>query len=102
MKLKTNDKVEILAGKDRGKSGKIIQVFPKEKKVVVEGLNKIKKHIRSNKKGEKGQIIELSAPLQISNVIILCPKCSKKTRIGIKLDGNKKIRICKKCNESID
>lgn len=102
MKVKINDKVEITRGKDRNKSGKVIQIFPKNNKVVVEGLNKIKKHMKSHKKGEKGQIIELSVPLQISNVSLICPKCSKKTRVGYKLDGDKKMRICKKCSEIID
>ena len=102
MKIKNGDKVEVILGKDRGKSGKVIQVFQKEKKIVVEGLNKIKKHMRPSKKGEKGQVIELSGPINVSNVILVCPKCEKKVRIGIKLDGSKKSRICKKCNEVID
>ena len=74
----------------------------KEAKVVVEGFNKIKKHMRTNKKGEKGQVIELSAPINSSNVMLVCPKCTKKTRTGYKIDGKKKERICKKCNEIID
>ncbi len=102
MKLKTGDKVEVILGKDRSKSGKIIQVFRKENKIVVEGLNKIKKHMRPSQKSEKGQIIELSGPINISNVLLICPKCEKKTRIGIKLDGDKKSRFCKKCKEVID
>jgi len=102
MKIKTGDKVEIILGKDRGKSGKVIQVFKKENKIVVEGLNKIKKHMRPSQKGEKGQIIELSGPINLSNILLLCPKCEKKTRIGLKLDGGKKSRICKKCKEVID
>ncbi len=102
MKIKTGDKVEIILGKDRGKSGKVIQIFLKDDKIVVEGLNKIKKHMRSGKRGEKGQIIELSAPIGVSNVMLLCPKCSKKARVGYKIDGEKKQRICKKCNEVIE
>jgi large subunit ribosomal protein L24 len=102
MKIKSGDKVEIVLGKDRGKSGKVIQVFLKEAKVVVEGLNKIKKHMRTNKKGEKGQVIELAAPINSSNVMLICPKCTKKARVGYKIDGKKKERFCKKCNEIID
>ena len=102
MKLKVGDKVEIILGKDRSKSGKIIQVFQKENKIVVEGLNKIKKHMRANKKGEKGQIIELSGPITVSNVMLICPKCSKKSRIGYKVEDKTKQRVCKKCNETIE
>ncbi len=102
MKIKTGDKVEITLGKERGKSGKVIQIFSQEAKAVIEGLNKIKKHLRANKKGEKGQIIELSAPVRISNLMLICPKCARKTRVGYKIDGNKKTRFCKKCGESIE
>jgi len=102
MKIKTGDKVTIILGKDRGKSGKIIQVFSKENKVVVEGLNKIKKHLRTNRRGEKGQIIELSAPISASNVMLVCPKCTKESRTGYKIEGKTKQRICKKCKEIID
>lgn len=102
MKIKSNDKVKIVAGKDRGKEGKVIQVFPSARRVVVEGLNIMKKHLRPKKHGDKGQVIELSAPLNAANVMLLCPKCSKVTRIGYRLDGDKKKRICRKCKEFID
>lgn len=102
MKIKTGDKVEIILGKDRGKNGKIIQVFPKELKVVVEGINIIKKHLRTNRRGEKGQVIELSAPLAMSNVMLICPRCNKKVRVGYKIEGQKKQRTCKQCSEIID
>jgi len=102
MKIKVNDKVKIIGGKDRGKDGKVIQVFPKEEKLVVEGMNIMKKHLRPNKKGEKGQVVELSAPVHLSNVLLICPKCDKPGRVGFKLDGDKKKRICKKCQEFID
>lgn len=102
MKIKVNDKVKIIGGKDRGKDGKVIQVFPKEEKLVVEGMNIMKKHLRPNKKGEKGQVVELSAPMHLSSVLLICPKCDKPGRVGFKLDGDKKKRICKKCQEFID
>jgi len=102
MKIKTNDKIKVLAGKDRGKTGKVIQTFPKNKKVVVENVNIMKKHIRPQKQGEKGQILELSAPMDVSNVALICPKCNKDAKIGYKMEGNDKKRICKKCNEIID
>jgi len=109
MKIHTNDKVKILTGKDKGKKGKIIQVFTKENKVVVEGVNLLKKNIKPKQQGEKGQIIELPAPLSISNIKLICPKCSNETRVNYKVlntDDNKekknKVRICNKCKESID
>lgn len=102
MKIKTNDKVKIIKGKDRGKEGKVIQVFITENKVVVEGLNLMKKHLRTRKQGEKGQIIELAAPIRSANVMLVCPKCAKTTRVGYKLDGVAKKRLCRKCKEFID
>jgi large subunit ribosomal protein L24 len=102
MKIKTNDKVKIMAGKDKGKEGKIIQVFPQSEKVVIEGMNIMKKHLRSKKGGEKGQMIELSAPMSVSSVMLVCSKCEKPTRVGYKLDGEKKKRVCCKCGEFID
>ena len=102
MKIKTNDKVKVLSGKDAGKTGKVIQVFPKEEKIVVEGVNIMKKSLKSNKKGDKGQLVELSGPFHISNVALICPKCSLETRVGYKIDGKDKKRACKKCKELID
>jgi len=102
MKLKTNDKVEVIKGKDSGKSGKIIQVFSKNGKVVVEGVHLMKKHMRPNKRGEKGQVIELSTPMPASNVMLLCPKCGRKSRVGYKIEAEEKKRQCKKCKEVID
>ena len=102
MKIKTNDKVKILTGKSRGKEGKVIQVFKNNDRVVVEGMNVIKKHLRARSQTEKGQVIELSAPLHISNVALVCPKCGKPTRVGYKIEGTKKTRVCRKCSETIE
>ncbi|MCX6779579.1 MAG: 50S ribosomal protein L24 [Candidatus Magasanikbacteria bacterium] len=102
MKIKTNDKVKVLKGKDRNKEGKVIQVFPQAEKLVVEGLNIMKKHLRTKKAGEKGQVIELSAPLRVANVMLVCPKCGKATRVSYKKDGEDKKRVCSKCKEFID
>jgi len=103
MKIKTNDKVKVIAGKDRGKEGKVVQVFKKENRLVVEGVNIMKKHLRPRSRNEKkGQVIELAAPFFASNVLLICPKCAKVTRVGYKIDGEKKNRICKKCGEIID
>ena len=97
MRIKKGDNVKMLIGKDRGKSGKILRVFPKEGRVVVEGLNKVKKHLRAKKQGQKGQIIEKERAVNISKVQLTCTKCSKPTRIGYRIEGDKKVRVCKKC-----
>lgn len=102
MKIKVNDKVTILSGKDRGKEGKVIQVFPREAKVVVEGVNIIKKHIRAKKAGEKGSRIELAGPIHASKVMLLDPKSGKATRVGYKIEGDKKHRVAKATGEIID
>lgn len=92
----------IVTGKDRGKSGKIFKVLPKEGRVIIEGLNLKKKHVRPRKQGEKGQIVNIPGSLNISNVMILCKNCDKKTRVGFKiLEDKSKIRICRKCGEEI-
>ena len=102
MKIKTNDKVKVISGKDAGKDGKVIQVFPKDEKVVVEGLNIMKKHIKTKKQGEKGQVIELAGPMHMSKVALICPKCGQTTRVGYKIEAQDKKRVCKKCKELID
>ena len=107
MNIKKGDKVKILTGKDSGKSGKVLQSFPSEGRVSVEGLNILIKHLRPQKKGEKGQRIEFPGLINVSNVILLCPKCGKETRVAYKLvkgeDGkNKKFRVCKKCQETLE
>jgi len=101
MKIKTNDRVKIIAGKDRGKEGKVIQVFSAGEKIVVEGVNIMKKHLRPKKRGEKGQVIELSSPFAASNALVICEKCGKPTRVGYKIDGGIKKRTCRKCKEFI-
>lgn len=102
MKLKTNDKVKILSGKDKGKEGKIIQVFLAADKVVVEGANIMKKHLRARKSGEKGQVVELAAPIRAAKVSLICPKCNRTVRVGYKLEAGAKKRVCRKCKELID
>lgn len=101
MKIIKGDKVLILRGKDKGKSGKVIKAFPKENKVVVEGLNLIKKHIKPRRQGEKGRIVELPRAIFVSNVKLICPNCQKATRVGYRFEGQNKIRYCKKCQNKI-
>ena len=101
MKVKKGDNVLIIAGKDKGRTAKIIKSIPKELKVLVEGINLKKKHVRPKKEGEKGQVVDIPAPMNVSNVKIICPKCGKATRIGYKTEGEVKNRICKKCKQII-
>jgi large subunit ribosomal protein L24 len=101
MRVKKGDTVLIITGKYRGKKGKVFQAFPKERKVLVEGINLVKKHQKPTKTGEKGQIIQLPRPIDISNTKLICPKCGKATKIGYKIAEKKKYRICKKCNQEI-
>ncbi len=95
-KIKKNDQVQIMAGKDRGKSGRVLRVDRDRGRVVVEGLNMVKKSIRPRGQNQKGGITSVEAALAISNIQILCKKCGP-TRIGLRLDKGEKVRFCKKC-----
>lgn len=101
MKFKKGDSVLIISGKDKGKTGNIIRSLPKEGKILVEGVNLKKKHVRPKKEGEKGQVVTLPSSFDISNAKIVCPKCGKAARIGYKKNENSKARICKKCKQEI-
>ncbi len=101
MKIKKGDQVQIISGKDREKRGKVLRVFPKIMKVTVEKVNIIKKHVRPKKEGAKGQRVEIPAPMDVSNVMLICPKCGKMTRVGFKTENKNKFRICKKCGSEI-
>lgn len=101
MKIHKGDTVLIISGKYRGKKSKVLQVFPKEKKILAEGINLVKKHQRPRKAGEKGQVLELPKPMDASNVELICSKCGKATRTGSKMSEGKKYRICKKCGQEI-
>ncbi len=101
MRIKKGDQIQIISGKDKGKSGKVMRVIPASMKVVVEGLNLVKKHSKPKKSGEKGQRVEVPAPTNVSNVMIVCPKCGKLTRIGFSINKDNKSRVCKKCKGEI-
>ena len=102
-KLKKNDNVIVIAGKDKGKTGPVRQVLPKDGRAIVTGVNMIKKHQKSQSAEQRGGIIDREAPLQISNLMVICKSCGKPARVGIHFrpDG-KKSRFCKKCNEDFD
>jgi len=101
LKVRKNDNVIMRNGKDSGKTGKILFTFPSENRVVVEGLNLVKRHLRARRQGQKGQIVNKERSVNVSSVQLMCPKCSKPTRIGYLLEGDSKVRICKKCNGEI-
>lgn len=102
MKLRKGDIVLITAGKDSGREGKIAAVLPKEAKIIVEGVNKYKKHIKPRGEGQTGSIQDRERPIQVANVAFMCPKCKQATRIGFRdnRDG-KKVRICRKCEQDL-
>ena len=101
MKLKRNDEVIVVKGKDKGKKGKIEKVITRENMVLVPGINLYKRHYKSKIQTKPSEIIEITKPFHVGNVALICPNCKKPTRIGYKIDNKEKIRICKKCNKKI-
>ena len=100
--LRRNDQVEVITGKDKGRVGKILKVTSTDR-VVVEKVNMIKRHTKPNMANQAGGIIEKEAPIHVSNLMLICPKCSKTVRIGKKvLEDGSKVRVCKKCGESVE
>ena len=103
MKIKKGDNVRVMAGKDKGKTGKVMQVFPQDGKIVVDGVNKTVKHAKTRKEGEKGQKIDFFGPINASNVMLIDPKTGKPTRIGYKvMEDGRKVRMAKKSQETIE
>lgn len=103
MKVRKNDTVVIITGKDKGKKGKVRRVIPEKNQVMVEGINMIKRHSRTRGAARQAGIIELEAPVHCSNVMILCDKCGKPARIGLRrLEDGQKVRFCRSCNEVLD
>ena len=103
MKIRKNDTVLVIAGKDKGKKGKVRFTHPKHEQVLVEGINFIKRHTRATGQVRQAGIIEREEPIQVSDVMLVCSKCNRPTRIGFRfLEGGKKVRICNVCHEVID
>jgi large subunit ribosomal protein L24 len=107
MRIKKGDQIEVITGKseNKGKRGEVIRVFPKERRVVVQGINIRTKHqrqVQSQGKTINPGIVKLEAPIDVSNIMVVCKKCNKPTRVGISRDGDKAIRVCKKCGGLID
>jgi len=102
MRIKKGDKVQVIAGKDKGKTGTVIRAFPREDKVIVEGLNMTKKHQRATSQNRKGQIIGKAMPLDVSNVMVVDPKSGKPTRVRISKEGGERVRIAVKSGSKLD
>ena len=101
MKIKTNDTVIVLSGKDKGKKGKVLKAMPSELKVIVEGVSIAACHTKPRKQVEQGGIIRKEIPIRTDKVQLVCPKCDKGVRVGYKVEDGKKIRVCKKCGAEI-
>lgn len=102
MKLKKNDNVIVIVGKDRGKTGLVERVFPVLSKIVVKGIGISKKHLKPSKKNPSGGIIEINQKIDASNALILCPSCGKPTRVSYKITNKNKMRVCRRCKESLE
>jgi len=103
MKIRKNDNVLVIVGKDKGKTGKVRFAYPKEERVIVEGINFVKKHSRARGAARQAGIIHLEVPVDVSNVMLLCNKCNRPTRIGFRfLEDGRKVRVCRRCSEVID
>ncbi len=102
MKVKKGDQVKIIAGKDRGKTATVTRAFPKENKVTAEGVNLYKKRVKPKRAGQKGEMVTVARPLQVSNVMVVCPNCKIPSRLGYRVEANQKIRYCKKCRAKIN
>lgn len=102
MKIKKNDIVQVRSGNEKGRKARVLKVFPKKNKVLLENLNLVVKHVKSKREGTKGQRIRVPVPIHISNVVLICPKCGQPTRVGYRILANgTKHRECKKCHELI-
>ena len=103
MNIRKNDTVLVISGKDKGNKGKVRFANPKEEKLIIEGINFIKRHARATGQARQAGVIEMEAPIHVSRVMYLCDKCNKPTRIGFRfLEDGKKVRFCKVCQEVID
>ena len=102
VKIKKNDTVKVLAGKDSGKSGLVEVVFADENKAQVKGIHILKKHVKPSQKNPSGGIIDINKKMDLSSLMLVCPNCGKPTRVGYTIEKDVKVRICKKCKKSVD
>ncbi len=101
MRIRKGDNVQVLSGNDKGKTGEVLEVMQKEDKVVVKGVNVRKKHVKARKQGDESGIIPVECAIPASNVNVVCPKCGKVTKVGYRVDNDKKVRVCKKCGAEL-
>lgn len=101
MKLTKGDEVKVVAGKDKGKTGKLEKVLPKANMVLIANVNEYKKHIKARMQGQASEIVTITKPLPVANVALICPNCKKQTRVGYEVKGDDKIRICRKCKKAL-
>ena len=101
MKIKKGDTVQVLSGNYKGKTGEVLEIIPKDDKVIVKNVNIRKKHVKPRKQGEEGGIIAAESAVASSKLNVVCPKCNKATRIGYSVNGDKKVRVCKKCGAEL-
>lgn len=101
MNIKKGDTIVVISGADKGRKGKVLRTLPKDQTVVVEGINIRKKHVKPKRAREKGQVIEIPLPFSRARVMLVCPKCGKAARVGLRIEGKKKYRVCKKCGAEI-
>jgi len=102
MKIKKGDTIKVLYGKDAGRRASVLAVNPKKNTVIVDGINMYKKHIKGDGREKTSEIVNIVKPMSLSKVMLVCPLCNKATRVGMKIEGDKKVRICKKCGKAID
>ena len=101
MRIRKGDNVQVLSGNDKGKTGEVLEVIPKEDKIVVKGVNVRKKHVKARKQGDESGIIPVECAIPTSKVNVVCPKCGKVTKVGYRVDNDKKVRVCKKCGAEL-
>lgn len=101
MRVKKGDTVKVLSGKDKGKTGEVLEILPKTNKIVVKGINIIKKHSKPRKQGEEGGILSMEGAIHVAKVNVVCPKCGKATKIGYSEEKGEKVRVCKKCGAKL-
>ncbi len=103
LRIRRGDLVEVISGDDRGKRGKVLKVFPRERRIIVEGVNFVKRHVRPSQRDPQGGIQEREAPIHVSNVMLVCPNCGNRTRVGYHfMEDGTKVRVCKVCHEMIE
>lgn len=102
LNVRRGDRVKVITGKDKGKEGKVLRAFPEKQRVVVEGVNKIKKHTRPTQKQPQGGILEIEAPVHVSNVMLVCPNCGEPSRTASRREDGVRVRVCKRCEKPVE